>query len=100
TLTRAAPARAADNDPVTLGTANSETHRTWINKIAQDGYPVFQGNSTGSDPGLLGNSPAGSGVYGVSGSGTGVYGQSGSTLGSTPDQSGVHGVSDANGYSG
>jgi hypothetical protein len=36
----------------------------------------------------------------VSTSGTGVYGQSGSTAGATPDQSGVRGVSDANGYSG
>jgi hypothetical protein len=97
---RAAPAQAADNDPVVMGTANSETHRTWIDKTVQDGYAVFQGNSTGSDPGLLGSSPAGIGVYGLSGSGTGVYGQSGSTAGSTPDQSGVHGVSDANGYSG
>ena len=100
TLTRAAPAQAADNDPVQLGTANSESHRTWIDKVAQDGYGVFQANSTGSDPGLVGTSPAGSGVYGASGSGTGVYGQSGSTLGSAPDQSGVHGVWDANGYSG
>lgn len=100
TLTRAAPAQAADNDPIILGTANSESHRTWIDKIAQDGYAVFQGNSTGSDPGLLGFSPAGIGVYGVGTSGTGVYGQSGSTVGASPDQSGVHGVSDANGYSG
>jgi len=100
TLTRAAPAQAADNDPVQMGTSNSETHRTTINKVAQDGYGVLQCDSTGSDPGLLASSPAGIAVYGLSGSGTGVYGQSGSTLGSSPDQSGVHGVSDAPGYSG
>ena len=96
---RARAGRRQRPGPV-LGTANSESHRTWIDKIGQDGYAVFQGNSTGSDPGLVGFSPAGIGVYGVGGSGTGVYGQSGSTLGATPDQSGVHGVSDANGYSG
>ena len=100
TIARTAPAQAADNDFVQLGTSNSESHRTWIDKIGQDGYAVLQGNSTGSDPGLLGNSPAGNGVSGYSASGTGVYGQSGSTVGSAPDQSGVHGVSDANGYSG
>jgi hypothetical protein len=98
TVTRAAPAHAADNDFILLGTENSESHRTWIDKVAQDGYAAFQGNSTGSDPGLLGNSPAGIGVYGIGA--TGIYGQSGSTPGSSPDKSGVHGVSDANGYSG
>jgi len=99
-VVKATPAHAADNDPVTMGSANSEVHRTWIDKTAQDGYAVFQGNSTGSDPGLLGNSPAGIGVYGVSGSGTGVYGQSGSTAGATGTRHGMHGVTDAAGYCG
>jgi hypothetical protein len=99
-VVKASPANAADNDFIQMGTANSESHRTWIDKIGQDGYAVFQGNSTGSDPGLLGNSPAGNGVSGYGASGTGVYGQSGSTVGSAPDKSGVHGVTDAAGYSG
>jgi hypothetical protein len=95
---KATPAHATDNDFVQMGTSNSETHRTVINKTAQDGYGVLQCDSTGSDPGILASSPAGIGVYGLGA--TGIYGQSGSTLGSTPDQSGVHGVTDANGYSG
>jgi len=99
-VVKATPAQAADNDFILLGTQNSETHRTTIDKVAQDGYAAVQADSTGSDPGVFGSSSAGSGVYGLSGSGTGVYGQSGSTVGSTPDQSGVHGVSDADGYSG
>jgi hypothetical protein len=97
-VVKATPAHAADNDPVIMGTANSETYRTWIDKTAQDGYAVFQGNSTGSDPGLLGDSPAGIGVFGIGA--TGIYGQSGGTAGAAPDKSGVHGVTDANGYSG
>jgi hypothetical protein len=97
-VVKATPAHAADDDQVIMGTANSEMHRTWIDKTVQDGYAVFQGNSSGSDPGLLGSSPAGIGVFGIGA--TGIYGQSGSTAGATPDQSGVHGVSDANGYSG
>lgn len=61
---RAAPAQANDNDTLLLGTQSSEMHRTTIVKTGQDGYAVIQGNSTGSDPGLLGDSPSGVGVWG------------------------------------
>jgi hypothetical protein len=98
---QATPAEAADNDFVQLGTANYESHRTTITKQASDGYAVLQCDATlGSDPGLVGTSPAGFGVSGSSDSGAGVYGQSGSTAGSKPDQNGVHGVTDATGYAG
>jgi hypothetical protein len=72
TLARAVPAQAADNDFVMLGTNNTETHRTVIEKNAQDGYAAIQGDSTGSDPGILGDSPSGIGLYGIGS--TGVYG--------------------------
>jgi hypothetical protein len=84
-VVKATPAHAADNDPVIMGTANPETYRTWIDKIAQDGYAVFQGHSAGSDPGLLGSSPAGIGVFGIGA--TGIYGESGSAVGATPNVS-------------
>jgi hypothetical protein len=117
---RTTPAEAADNDTLLLGTQSSEMHRTTIVKTGQDGYAVIQGNSTGSDPGLLGNSPSGVGVYGFgapglegvtsdaiapavfgnqSGGGPGVKGQtdgegSAGVWGDNPSGAGVRGTSD------
>ena len=71
---RASPARAADGDPVLVGSENNSTSVTKLTNNATSDT-VLQGDST-SGIGVSGSSSSANGVEGFSTSNRGVYGQS------------------------
>ena len=77
-IASAAPAEAANDDPILLGESNTATSTTEINTTSGDG---LQANTTGDSGshGVLGTATFGTGVAGISTYGTGVHGE---TLGS------------------
>jgi hypothetical protein len=103
-LTKAAPAHAADGDPLTLGTSNSESTATLLTQstTTQDGLEVVGGDN--SFVGISGASPSGAGVGGFTFQGDGVLGQANlhgnGVHGTTPDVQGygVFGENSAGGY--
>jgi hypothetical protein len=82
----AAPAGAANGNPVELGETNSATTETVINTTSEDGLQANTAGDSGSH-GVKGTATNGTGVYGSSSGGTGVEGQA-----STNGQSGVAGI--------
>jgi hypothetical protein len=107
-VVRASPVNAAPSYVVLDASNNGGSNSTGIDST--DPNTVFYGENGGSGSGLTGFAGSGSGVVGQSTSGVGVtgygtsaegvYGQAGSTTGTTPNPSGVHGVTDVAGYQG
>ena len=94
---RASPMRAADGDPLILGSGNASSTETGVTN-GDPGAIAFYGHVGGSGIGLLGESSSGPGVKGTSPSGNGVLGESSSgAIGfagvkGTGSSAGVHGT--------